>query len=356
MRGRPSFSLTIVHKEELVPGFFRFTFAPQPGLRSVAGQFLTFTHRFNGEEVRRSYSLLSVPGLDDSASIGVRRIDNGLFSRYLCDEAAPGTVLECIGAAGLFVLPAGDEPKQVFLLAAGSGITPVYALLRAALLQHAHTEVVLVYSNHNRARAALIKEIGQLAIDFPGRFRLHLLFSDDPVLRRAHLNRELLLELLQEEGASAEHTWFYTCGPEAYMRMCSYVLRGEGFPADRIRREDFIPLRPSPPPLAPPDSGRYEVRVYWQGRGYRFTAGRPDSILKSALEAGLELPYSCGLGRCASCVARCVEGHTWLARNEVLTEADLACGLTLPCSAFPQDGPVTLRFDDTDMGTLLEDL
>ncbi|RYY64891.1 MAG: iron-sulfur cluster-binding domain-containing protein [Chitinophagaceae bacterium] len=356
MTAPPTFPLTIVRSEELVPGFRRITFAPQPGLRYEAGQFITFVHTISGQELRRSYSLLSVPGLDAAPAIGVRRIDNGLFSRYLFDHATPGTVLRCTGAAGLFRLPPGSGPQQLFFLAAGSGITPIWALLRAVLHRHPQWSAVLVYSSHDPATAILRKELVELAKQFAGRFHLHPLYSTDPQLRRARLNRDGLLGLLRLEGAGPERTWFYCCGPDSYMRFCTFVLREAGIPAARIRREDFIPSPAPVPQLAPPDTAPQEVRLYWQGRGWRFTVRWPDSILRGAQHLGLELPYSCAAGRCASCVATCLEGRTWMARNEVLTAADLAHGLTLTCTAYPDRGPVTLRLDDTPTDAPLTDL
>lgn len=338
-----------------MPGFHRITFAPDPALQYAPGQFLTFVHEAGGQELRRSYSLLTVPGIDTEPAIGVRRIDNGAFSRYLCDVAEEGTVLQCAGVGGLFRLPQAKGPQHLFFLAAGSGITPIYSLLRSALFQHPGLSVVLVYSNHAPRSTPFRAGLEQLAEAFPGRFQLHLLFGTDPDLSKARLNRHLLLALLQREAASRE-TWFYTCGPESYMRMCLFVLRSEGFPADHIRREDFLPPPANLGALKPPDTAPHEVRLYWRGEGFRFQVAWPETILKAALRLGLHLPYSCGAGRCGSCVASCVEGRTWLAHNEVLTDADLARGLTLTCSAFPLGGPVILRLDETPLGNLLKSL
>ncbi|RYY93488.1 MAG: ferredoxin--NADP reductase, partial [Chitinophagaceae bacterium] len=302
--GPDIFSLTITHNEPLVRGFHRIVFAPQPALRYEAGQFLTLLRTIGGLPLRRSYSLLSAPGIDDAPQIGVRRIDNGAFSRFLCDEAGPGTVLQTTGAGGRFLLPPPGGARQLFLLAAGSGITPIYSLLRTAPLQRPELSLVLVYSNHDPSVTPLRAELEALAQQSGGRLHLHFLYSTNPDLRRARLNRDLLFRLLQEEHAGA-HSLFYCCGPEAYMRFCTFVLREAGFAAERIRREAFIPAGTPLPPVAPPDPSPQEVVLYWQGHGWRFTVAWPETVLRAALRHGLELPYSCAAGRCASCVARC---------------------------------------------------
>ena len=65
----------------------------EEGLEIKAGQYLTFVHNTLHEEIRRSYSITSAPLLHEPLSIGVKRIDNGVFSRVLTDQAKPGDIL-----------------------------------------------------------------------------------------------------------------------------------------------------------------------------------------------------------------------------------------------------------------------
>jgi ferredoxin-NADP reductase len=333
--------LTVAGTRLLAPGFLRIEFEAAPLLIYTPGQFLTFIMEIDGQELRRSYSLITVPALDAAPAIAVRRIDNGIVSRFLFDRLRVGDVLETNGASGLFQLPPlVQHPELFFFFAAGSGITPIYALLRYALYQRPGCRCVLVYSNQSPQVAALLPGLEQLQVLFPGRFSLHVLFSNDRQLRRARLTRDRILLLLEEEKVDVSTTWFYTCGPESYMRLCTYVLREAGMAAGRIRREDFIPLNTALPPIEPPDTSPQELTIYWLGQRHHLQVAWPDTILKAAGKAGIELPYSCAAGRCGSCVARCTKGHVWLAQNEVLTDEDLARGLTLTCVGYPQGGAV----------------
>ena len=126
------------------------------------------------------------------------------------------------------------------------------------------------------------------------------------------------------------------------MRMCTYALRQAGIPAAHIRKENFS-LERAAPLIEPPDTEPHLVRLRFRGREYLFGAQYPDTILKAARKAGISLPYSCEAGRCGNCAARCREGRVWLSNNEVLTERDLAKGLTLTCVGFPAGGDVTLE-------------
>ena len=114
-----------------------------------AGQYITLVYKLNNEETRRSYSITSSPVLNEPLSIGVKRIENGFFSRKLIDTAKiVNDDLITIGAGGLFVLPDDiANYKQLFFFAAGSGITPIYSLIKTALHQYKHLHVVLIYSN-----------------------------------------------------------------------------------------------------------------------------------------------------------------------------------------------------------------
>src|SRR3954467_1551099 len=131
--------LTVARITEEAPGFKTFIFEEDTANRIhyKAGQYLTFIHDFNGIEARRSYSIISSPILDEPLAVGVKRIENGVFSRFMIDKVQPGDILETIGAAGLFTLPQNIQAyRQIFFFAAGSGITPVYSIIKTVLHQH----------------------------------------------------------------------------------------------------------------------------------------------------------------------------------------------------------------------------
>ena len=331
---------------QVVSGFSIFTFEEGHDIPYAAGQYLTFVHDTGYEELRRSYSILSAPLLHEPLAIGVRRIDNGAFSRWLSDSAAPGSRLLTTGAAGFFTLPDNiDAYRQVFFMAAGSGITPIYSLLKALLHGHPGVQAVLVYSNPSPAHTILYEELQALARTFGDRFQIRFIFSNDPQLARAHLNREYLVQLLGEYlTASPQEALFYTCGPEAYMRMCTYTLHEEGVPPQQIRREHFFTEKRivTHPPI---DETPRHVLIRYDGVEHVFTVNYPDTILQAAKKAGIRLPYSCEAGRCGSCAARCISGRVWLSYNEVLTETELRQGLTLTCVGHPAGGDVVLSLD-----------
>lgn len=337
--------LTIHKIHEEVEGFKTFEFENDHGINCKAGQYLSFVHETIHEEIRRSYSVISAPLLNEPLAIGVKRIQNGAFSRSLTDHAKPGDVLYTTGPGGFFILPENIQHyKQIFFFAAGSGITPVFSLIKTCLHLHPNIDVVLIYSNASPQKTIFYNALLQLEALFPNSFHLQFLFSIDPVLNKARLNRESLTFLVKKYSiATGYETQFYICGPEAYMRMCTYTLQEEKFPKENIRRENFSIEKIVPPKSLPPDQFPHGVIIHHEGTEYQFTVQFPDTILKSAKRNGIVLPYSCETGRCGSCAAKCMKGKVWLSYNEVLTERDLDNGVTLTCVGHPVGGDVELR-------------
>ena len=332
-----------IHEE--IEGFKTFTFKEGHGIEYKAGQYLTFVKRTVHEEIRRSYSIISSPLLNERLAIGVKRIENGIFSRELIDHAKPGDELLTTGAGGFFTLPDDTSNiRQIFFLAAGSGITPIYSLLKTVLCFHPHIHVVLIYSNPSPAKTIFYFQLNELKQKFDKRVHLQFLFSNSIDLLMARLNRELLVELAKAHAVcSFDQILFYLCGPEAYMRMCTYALQEEKVPKENIRKEDFVIHARQLPKNNPPDKNDHFVTIQLGNESYQLKVQYPDSILQAAKKRNISLPYSCEVGRCGNCAAKCIEGKVWLSYNEVLTEKDLQNGLTLTCVGHPVGGDVMLK-------------
>jgi ferredoxin-NADP reductase len=336
--------LIIKNIKEETKGFKTFVFEDGHGLHYQAGQFITLVHDSGTSEIRRSYSIVSSPVWQEPLSIAVKRIDNGFFSRKLVDHSRVEDQLLTIGPAGFFLLPENLHSfSYIFFFAAGSGIVPIFSLIKTALYQSRELKIFLIYSNASVQDTAFYNELKSWEKKFPGQLHIHFLFSSEADLRRARLNRELMLEFLSISRYDRNKTLFYTCGPEAYMRKIIFLLIEEGFPKENIRKEDFNTENRKLPPRTPPDRSTHLVHMSLYGNLVDFPVTYPDTILQAAKKLKLDLPYSCETGKCGTCAALCISGEVWLSNNEVLTEADLQKGLTLTCTGHPQKGDVLLR-------------
>ena len=312
-----------------------------------AGQFLTLVFDEHGGEERRSYSLSSAPVLNEPMTLTVKRVPNGAYSRYLVDRVTPGTILRSIGVAGFFTLPSDLESRKAFVFfAAGGGIVPVLPLIKTILATTTRPRLVLIYSNSSPKNTIFLGEIEYLLQTYGSRFSVEFLFSNAQNLLRARLSKSLVAELVNEIYGDfpKTETLYYLCGPYAYMQMITIVLLTEGVPKENIRKEIFNAEKP-PIRELPPDQDAHEVTVFVKGVRHTFVTQYPDTILSTALQNGIRLPYSCEAGKCGTCAATCEQGLIWMSYNEVLTASDIRDQRVLTCTGYPVGGDVILRFD-----------
>lgn len=330
-------------KEE-APGVKTFILEANAPVSYKAGQFLTLLFQHHGKEERRSFSISASPASNELLSITVKRVVNGAYSRYLTDRVKVGDKFMTTGAAGLFTLPDNiSEYKQLFLFAAGIGITPLFSIIKEALITIPHLQLVLIYSNRNAEEIVFYKELTELQQQYHDRLKIEFLLSNNFDLSRARLSKSLIPVLLKEYStASKEEQLFYTCGPYDYMRMVIYGLEEQEISSEQIKKENFdvsIPVIRS----EPPDKESHNVVLTIGSMKYTLAVQYPENILQAAQKQGIQLPYSCNAGRCGTCVAKCTEGKVWMSVNEVLTDGDIARGLVLTCTGYPVEGNVRME-------------
>jgi ring-1,2-phenylacetyl-CoA epoxidase subunit PaaE len=336
-------TLTIKHIRQETSDVKSFVLATTDGsiINYQPGQFLIVIFHTTYGEVRRSYSFSSHPKVNEP-TITVKRIANGIASRWLFDEAKPGDILLSAGVSGRFTLDedlAADVP--VFLLAAGSGITPVMSLLYELLEVRQHRKVVFGYSTRSQKETIFFNELQALAQRFQHQFVLNIFHSDHKDLSRARLGRLALEALLTRYTTSPPKSLYFLCGPHIYMQNISITLLTEGVPEDNIRTEKFF--NPLPPDIVrPPDTDPHMVEIFWNKKRYTIKVQYPQTILQAAKENNIALPFSCEAGRCGTCAATCTKGEVWMSRNEVLLDKEMANGRVLTCTGYPVGGDAEL--------------
>jgi ring-1,2-phenylacetyl-CoA epoxidase subunit PaaE len=313
---------------------FSYHFDKPANFSYKAGQFLTLLFVINDKEVRRSYSLGSTPGVDDDIFITVKRKANGEVSRYLQDKFNTGDTIECLPPAGLFTIEEIASSQYIFL-AAGSGIVPVFSLIKELLFHYPETVIQLFYQNNNEHATIFKNSLETFQQKYSSRFPLHFYFSNpsDHTAKSVRLNNILTEEVLSNHFSSSQ-TKFYTCGPEAFMRMVEFTLKVNGVKESNIKKENFIIREPIVPTDI--DTAPKNVLVRLNNKEYRFPVTYPDTILSAALALNIDLPYSCRGGRCSACMTVCKSGRVKMSVNDVLTNRDLSNGYILTCTAHPE--------------------
>ena len=328
------------------PGVKTFTICNEDGtpVPYSSGQFITLVFTHHGREERRSFSISSSYEAGETLSFTVKRLDNGAYSRYLHDKISIGDQLYTSGVAGLFTLPANiQDYSQVFLFAAGIGITPVFSLIKSMLCKQSAGKIVLIYSNQSQEETVFYNDLMELKGKYPERFMVEFLYSGSFDLSRARLNKALMPTLLKEYSvAPLKNTLYYICGPYDYMRMAMWSLEENGIPSAQIKKENFNLSERGIAQSKPPDKQPHKVTVIGGGAEQSFVCQYPDTILQAAKKNNIVLPYSCEVGRCGSCAVLCKSGKVWLSYNEVLMDSDLAHGATLTCTGYPVGGDIII--------------
>ena len=331
-----------------VPPDLRNDFAFRPG------QYLTLSAEIDGKEMRRSYSICSAPG-EPYLTVGVKRIDDGRFSRFVNEKLDVGDTIRVMPPQGRFTSLAGLRHDYI-LIAAGSGITPMLSIARTVLAHEPESTITLIYGNRSTETIMFREELDDLKDRYLARFSLvHVLSREAQDIdllhgridgqRVAELARRGLFDPLAADGV-------FLCGPGAMIEDVSAALEGLGVEADRIRYERFTPADDAPAPRAPSAAARQAaekgvaVEVTLDGVRKAFTMeGTSLTVLDAAHKAGIELPYSCAGGMCCTCRCRVVEGSSEMAVNYSLQPWEIEAGFTLACQTRPTGGKLVLDFD-----------
>ncbi len=315
--------------------------AQAPAFRHRPGQFLTLHLPVEpGRVLRRCYSMSSTPGLDEGClRITVKRVAQGRGSNWVCDRIRAGDEVEVLPPAGVFT-PRSLEGDFV-LLGGGSGITPLFSILRGVLAQGSG-RVLLLYANRDERSVIFAPALRTLADAHPQ--RLQVVHWLDSVQGPPGVGQMASL-LRPWRGAQA-----FVCGPGAFMDAACTALREAGTADELIHVERFasLPDEDATPPGAavaqqePVASA--ELRIDVDGAEHRIRCAGDQTLLQAARQAGIELPHSCEAGLCASCMCQVVEGQVHLRHNEALDERDLARSWTLACQATPASDRLHIKF------------
>ncbi|SEI81034.1 ring-1,2-phenylacetyl-CoA epoxidase subunit PaaE [Dyadobacter koreensis] len=313
-------------------------------LHYEAGQFLTFLIEVNGREVRRSYSMSSAPAVDEYPSITVKRVPNGEISRFWIDFVHEGDIFTALPPAGRFTLEKSDEPRDVVLIGAGSGITPLFSILKQTLSADTKSQVTLLYANRNEKTTLFMDQISYWQRRYPDRLQvmhIHSQPSDEWNGIRGRINNTRLEQMVSNALVHDRNkVKFFICGPFELMRSAEITLHFMHFQRDQIRRENFVIRNPQPEKR---EELPHDVRLIFKGITYELHVPGDKTILQAALDSGIYLPYSCKGGSCATCAAICRSGNVYMTINDVLTDGDLAQGWILTCTAYPEDENVLIE-------------
>lgn len=153
----------VIDKSLLSPSIMRLRLQPEKTFDYRAGQFLNL-HRPDG--LIRSYSIASIPG-EPFLELHIERIDNGKMSGWIHDELMVDAEIEIDGAHGNCFYLEGSPGQPLLLIGTGSGLAPLWGILRDALARNHQADIHLFHGSHDLNKLYLREELSQLARDYP---------------------------------------------------------------------------------------------------------------------------------------------------------------------------------------------
>ncbi|MFY8066866.1 MAG: FAD-binding oxidoreductase, partial [Flavobacterium sp.] len=271
----------------------------------VAGQYVTLKVTLDGQEIRRAYSICSSPKSGE-LRIAVKAIKNGFFSKFANDKLAVGNVIEVGTPEGKFTFePKAERQKNYAAFVAGSGITPVYSILKSVLEEEPNSTFVLVYGNKSEKDTIFHNQLHDLQLQYVGRLFVQYVYSqstgDNALLGR--IDKSTVNFILKNKHAEIEFSKFYLCGPEEMINLVSDTLKENNISDADIKFELFS-TSSNENESTVGNEGHTKISILVDDEETTFEMSQKQTLLEAALKQGLDVPYSCQGGICSSCICR----------------------------------------------------
>ncbi|MEM6802344.1 MAG: ferredoxin--NADP reductase [Bacteroidota bacterium] len=336
-----------LHWESPDAASLHFKQAAVDRIHFLPGQFLTLKVEIEGSYYFRSYSISSAPRLDDILSITIKRVKGGIVSNYILDHYEAGQLVEFLSPKGRFIIQNSiKEERRLILIAGGSGITPIMSILRSTLFNEPKSKIELLYASRDEKHIIFKDKLDDLLKKFPKRFRLTHFLSQGKEEKAGIIHSRLNPELLEKELnkiVSSFPQLFYLCGPTALMDMAQEVLEKRGIAQEDIHRERFIAEETEIQEQVEFEGPSVGVQVKWGEQSYQVMVPPGSTILRAAIEQGIDLPHSCLRGICATCMGHLKSGQVRMLNNETLLDFEVEAGKVLVCQSQPLDQEVVIE-------------
>ena len=326
---------------------------PAKKIEYKSGQFLTLIVPVQGKEVRRAYSLCTSPFVDAELAVTVKRVDNGLMSNWLPDNLKSGSVVKVMEPMGQFTTEYKKEGKRhLIMFAGGSGITPMMSIIKSILTQEPDSVISLIYCNRDIDSIIFKDAFDKLQTTYEGRFHVIHVLDNAPMNWQGYsglLNHDMLAKLVERiPDWGIEKTTYLMCGPEGMMKNVDSLLGERNIPKEKIFKESFVQgtIDKDQKKETASSAGEvkpFEVTIRYDGQEYKVVVPPNKAILETALDQGIDLPYSCQSGLCTACRGKCISGKVKLDEEEGLSQSERAEGYVLTCVGHPLTDDVVIE-------------
>lgn len=318
-----------------------------------AGQYLTLRFRINGQEERRAYSMSSSP-LEKELVVTIKQVAGGKVSSYIHQNLKVGDEVEVLSPQGRFTHPFQESNRKTYyFFGAGSGITPLWSLIKTILEVEPQSSVFLLYGNRDEENIIFKKELDEAVERYAGQFRLDYVLSK-PILQKSkgitglfskgkiawngrvgRIDRKLTADYLEENPAPYPRIEYFICGPNNLALTVEQVLIARGAEEATIHIEHFTTAKEQ---IAAAESENITIvnaTIHLEGKVIKLNIPQHKTIVQALLEAGYEPPYSCQSGSCSTCMAKTLNGKATMDVCHALDKDEVEAGYILTCRAKP---------------------
>jgi ring-1,2-phenylacetyl-CoA epoxidase subunit PaaE len=326
---------------------------PENKINYKAGQFLTLIVPVEGKDVRRAYSLCSSPFVDADLAVTVKRVEKGIMSNWLPDNLKIGGRVKVMEPMGQFTSEFNAAKKRhLIMFAGGSGITPMMSIIKSILTQEPESIVSLIYCNRDIDSIIFKDVLEKMQTKDEGRLHVIHILDNAPMNWQGYsglLNREMLTKLFERiPDWGIESTTYLMCGPEGMMKNVESLLADRQIPKEKVFKESFVQGtidkdKKEEATSSSEELKAREVTIRYDGQEYKVMVPPNKAILETALDAGIDLPYSCQSGLCTACRGKALSGKVKLDEEEGLSQSERAEGYVLTCVGHPLTDDVVIE-------------
>ncbi len=318
----------------------------------IQGQYLTLKLNVNGEEIRRSYSICS--GVQEGElRVAIKRVKGGKGSNYLNESVKAGQEMEVMTPMGGFHSPMNASNKKNYvLIAGGSGITPMFSIIKTVLQAEPGSTLQLFYGNLDEAATIFKKQIDELAVANAARMQVFYILDKPagalPDLQKGIMTADKLKAIAAAHIDLKKDNEFFICGPAPMMENAKTTLLNSGVKKERVHIEYFTaaPISPGKTEVPAGNKVMSKVTIIMDGTETHFDlASDGKAVLDAALDAGVDVPFACKGAVCATCRAKVLEGKVKMTQNFALTDSEVEDGFVLTCQSHPHSEKVVIDYD-----------
>jgi ring-1,2-phenylacetyl-CoA epoxidase subunit PaaE len=323
------------------------------------GQFLTLRATVNGQDVRRNYSISSPRSQflkQGELEVGIRPVEGGLFSNWAATQLKAGDTVQVMPPEGRFTI---QKPRALHRVgfAAGSGITPILSMAATTLEEQPESKFTLIYGNRRMSSVMFNEALQDLKDRFPSRFTMiHILSqqAQEVDLLQGRIDADKVKAIVNALLPAKSMDEVFICGPEAMIEATEKALIDCGVPANRVHSERFTTSASQAHKVqADTDASKVKsasaksvhMTVVLDGKEHEVALSPDEFVLDAALNAGLDLPFSCKAGVCSTCRCKVTDGNVTMDKNFTLEADEVSQGFALSCQARAATQKLVVSFD-----------